>query len=81
MRAHKDHRKEIRTIKELLMYSSYEESETSRTKENIRYVDVSPPLNEKLPKGLNTFQYWKKGKKADYESISAFYNSSETQLN
>lgn len=77
MRTCKDHRKEIKTIKELWKYSSYEESETSRTKENIRYVDVSPPLNEKLPKGLNTFQSWKRGKKADYESISAFYNFPE----
>jgi hypothetical protein len=58
--------KEIKTIKELYDYS-YEPNEIYTKKDNIRYIDLSPPLDEIPPTKLASFKYWERGRKKDYE--------------
>ena len=62
-------KKEITTVKELFEHSF----EAKRSKSNkinechIRYVDLSPPLEEFTPVCFNNPVYWKKGRKEEYE--------------
>lgn len=69
MQAYREVKKEIKTIQDLWKYSFYGDDENFErgVRENVIYVDVSPPLDEAAPKHLHNFEYWKRGKKQDYE--------------
>ena len=67
MRSTRNNKREILTIKDLLKYSNSCERKNIKTNNNIRYVDLSPPSDEISPLSLNSFEYWKRGRKEEYE--------------
>ena len=67
MRSFRKKKAEILTVKDLLKFSE-EGARMEKKKENIRYVDVSPPSEEIVDINLNSFKFWPKGTKQFYET-------------